>query len=247
MRTTSVFVCLVVCASFCFAYDVVLKSGKVVHGTLVSQDDQMIMLQDASGVRMEFKKTSVDLEKTSAANTTATNPPASVTPASPSNPVPPAPRSPARTITEEDLKKLHDKYDLGAGMTKETADEPSESAETETPVTERTEEEWKSELQQLQAQLKAAQQDYTQSQSLCDQLQNATIQTHRLTDEKGNTMDMAQAKEEVCARADKAKGILDGVKDKYQSFLSEAKQQNIPPGWLRGEEGSDPTTDDSQH
>ena len=34
-----------------YGYDVVLKNGKVVKGDLVSQDDTMVVLKDASGVK----------------------------------------------------------------------------------------------------------------------------------------------------------------------------------------------------
>ena len=53
------------------AYDVVLKNGKVVKGTVVSEDASLVVLQDADGLRINIKKTNIDVEKTQ-----ATNPPA---------------------------------------------------------------------------------------------------------------------------------------------------------------------------
>src|SRR5262245_25175160 len=101
-----------------YAYDVVLKNGKSIHGTKVSEDQNQIVVQDASGVRINIKKSNVDTAKTEAANqqsTTAPTPASAITPSKPAATKKAEPKKPARKITKEDLEKLRDKYDLGEG------------------------------------------------------------------------------------------------------------------------------------
>jgi hypothetical protein len=103
--------------SFCFGYDLILKNGKIIKGTLISEDDSQIVLQDLTGVRMNFKKESVDLLKTAEAN----KPQVRTIPIDSS--AKPAEKKPARKVTKEDLEKLKEKYDLGEGTFRE---EPKE-------------------------------------------------------------------------------------------------------------------------
>jgi len=227
------------------AYDLVLKNGKTIHGTLVSQDDQTIVLLDNSGVKMNFKKANVDLDKTTAANQVQQV----STPVAPKTAPPvqtPAAKKPARKITEEDLKKLHDKYDLGAGMTKEGGDQAADVTNDE-PATEknRSDADWKSDSQQLQSELKAAQGQYDYYRLKCEEAQHATIQTHQALDANGNPMDLKAYIDQVCGEKEKAQGVLDGVKDEYRDFLKEASEHGVPPGDLRDANGSDPDLDKS--
>src|SRR5262249_31946214 len=81
-----------------FSYDVALKNGKVVHGTVVREDDQMIVIKDETGVQLTLKKANIDAEKTASMNVpppTPTQPAKAPTPA-------PAQHKPARKITQED-------------------------------------------------------------------------------------------------------------------------------------------------
>ena len=57
-RTLVVVVLFLATASFAWTYDVVLKNGKIVNGTFISEDEQKITIRDHSGIVMNFKKTS---------------------------------------------------------------------------------------------------------------------------------------------------------------------------------------------
>src|SRR5262245_50346391 len=88
-----------------YAYDVVLKNGKSFHGTKVSEDENQIVVQDASGVRINIKKSNVDTAKTEAANQHATvaqtPPPAPKNAPEKEKPAQTAaPKKPARKISE---------------------------------------------------------------------------------------------------------------------------------------------------
>lgn len=101
----------------CFAYQVVLKNGKTVQGTRVSETSTMILMKDASGTIMNVKKEEIDQQKTDEANKKPqteikTDPP----------PAPAAkPKYGSRKYTAEDLARLREKYDLGSGTFGEAA------------------------------------------------------------------------------------------------------------------------------
>ncbi len=95
------FACFLFTVSIAFSYDVVLKSGKIVKGSLFSENDDVIVLQDASGIKLTFKKTLVNLERTTEVN----KPPEAAlpadTPKKKESPAVPAAKKPARVFTQK--------------------------------------------------------------------------------------------------------------------------------------------------
>ena len=225
-----------VVAGFAFSYEVVLKNGKTIRGKLISESEELIVLQDDSGIRINFKKANVDLEKTASANrveetspqTTATE---EVAPAEEKveevRPV--RPKKAARVFTEQDLYRLRSKYPMAGGSSRLASVEGS-SESTETG--EKTEEYWKGASQELLAAMKETEQAYNSLTRSCQILKGATIQTHRVTNEKGETQNMSETTESYCQQAEQAKAAYDQAKQDYESFLQEAKQENVPPGWI---------------
>ncbi len=51
-------------ASSCFAYEIVLKNGKILSGEVVSENQGVMILQDSSGVQLHIKKNNIDSIKT---------------------------------------------------------------------------------------------------------------------------------------------------------------------------------------
>jgi len=230
--------------STAYAYDVVLKNGKSIHGTKVSEDENQIVVQDANGVRINVKKSTVDTVKTEAANQQSTPAPTTTTaPSKPTTIQKAAPKKPAHKLTEEELKKLREKYDLGEGTFGKGSNEDSkktdESAE-DNSSTEKTEAEWRQEAEMHRQKLEQAQEQYNRLNEECAKLKQITVQTHVLVDEQGNEMPMQDTSKQVCDLADSAREKLDDVRSSYSDFTTEAKQQAVPPGWLRDAEGNDP-------
>src|SRR5262245_37179356 len=95
--------CIVATAS---AYTVVMKNGKMMNGTLISETEKSILFKDDSGVQYSLKKANLDLEKMKEANAPKmeTAPPVE-TPAAPE-----APKKKARVYTKEDVDSLRSKY-----------------------------------------------------------------------------------------------------------------------------------------
>jgi hypothetical protein len=109
MRKTIPFLLLVFCFSLATAgaYTVVLKNGKMMTGTLVSETDQVILFKDDSGVQYSLKKMNLDLGKMSEANAPKVEAPP---------PVAPAPsaeteiKKKGRVYTKDDVENLRSKY-----------------------------------------------------------------------------------------------------------------------------------------
>lgn len=231
--------------STAYAYDVVLKNGKSIHGTKVSEDENQIVVEDASGVRINVKKTNVDTVKTEAANqqsTTVTATTPTSTPSKPTATQKAVPKKPARKITKEDLDKLKEKYDLGEGTFNKDSNEASEKTEEDSgdTSTEKTEAEWRQEAEMQRQKLEQAQEQYNRLNEECVKLKQITVQNNILVDEQGNTLPMQDTTKQVCDLADSAREKLDDVRSSYSDFTTEAKQQAVPPGWLRDSEGNDP-------
>jgi hypothetical protein len=56
------------CVNFCYAYNVILLSGKQISGTLLGEDRTSIQLRDLSGVVLSIKKSRIDPGATEKAN-----------------------------------------------------------------------------------------------------------------------------------------------------------------------------------
>ena len=228
----SLVVFVLACPGFAFCYDVVLKNGKTVSGILVSEDDEKISIKDAAGLLLNFKKSSIDLEKTALLNKPVDQPAVTKEPEKPVEAVEPRqPKKPAKVYSAEDLYRLRGEYpmDSGAGVEFEEGENPG-------PRTERTGEEWQQLTQELLAGVKAAEQDYQQLTAKCKEFQSATIQTHVAISAEGQPTDLVKAKETACQNAEDAKTALDRVRQEYESAVAEAREANVPRGYIATDE-----------
>jgi len=230
------FACFLFSVSIAFSYDVILKSGKIVKGSLLSESDEVIVLQDASGIKMTFKKTLVNLERMAEVN----KPPEAALPADPPESkeaaVPASPKKPVRVFTQKDVVRLREN-DLGAGLYgKEQVAEPGQENEAKIETPERTEEEWRASVQQLVDQVKEAEQSYNILQGKCQEFQGIMIGKDAIVNEKGESLDIRKTTQETCERAEDAKTNLEQTKKEYQDFQEYARQQMVPPGYIRTED-----------
>ena len=109
MRKTIPVLFLILCIGVmsAAAYTVVLKNGKTMTGTLISETDQVILFKDDGGVQYSLKKANLDLAKMTEANAAPVQPePAAVTPP----PAPEVPKKKGRVYTKEDVDNLRAKY-----------------------------------------------------------------------------------------------------------------------------------------
>ena len=59
---------LLLSASTCFGYDVVLKNGKILSGAVVKENQEMIILQDSEGIQLQLRQNQIDWDKTKERN-----------------------------------------------------------------------------------------------------------------------------------------------------------------------------------
>jgi hypothetical protein len=227
----AVFLC-VMGASIVFSYDVVLKNGKTIKGILLSENQDSFVIKDPSGLQMTFKKTNVDLEKTAAANRppekAATEKQSTEKKAESSESD--KAKKPAKVYTEDDISRLRSKSAINdSGSSIKESKEENEDKKTE----QKGEDYWKNRSAELFNGMHNAEQNYSELNRRCEKLKGATIQTHRLLSQKGENMDMAQATEEYCDRAEDAKGQYEQSKSDYENFMEQARQESVPPGWLK--------------
>ena len=113
-RIPFVFFMLCIAVATCSAYTVVMKNGKMMTGTLISETDQVMVFKDDSGVQYSLKKSNLDLDKTARANAPKAEAPPAPSAESPASPAPapaPAPgKKKARVYTKEDVDTLRSKY-----------------------------------------------------------------------------------------------------------------------------------------
>ena len=215
-----------------FSYELILKNGKTVQGTLVSEDAEKISIKGKDGVILNFKKSIVDVQKTADANRPVPEPVAA-----PVDPEKPAkaetaskPKKPARVYEQSDVYRLRSEIPLesGAGVQFE------EGTPMERPKG-RSGAEWQQITQELLAQIKNAQQAYQQASVKCREFQGATIQTHLAISPGGAATDLVQAKEQACQFAEDAKGALEKAREEYAEAVAQARQENVLPGYIATE------------
>jgi hypothetical protein len=102
---------LCIAVTTCSAYTVVMKNGKTMTGTLISETDQVMVFKDDSGIQYSLKKTNLDLNKMTEANTArAVEPPPAMEPPAAPAAAPEAPKKKARVYTKDDVDALRSKY-----------------------------------------------------------------------------------------------------------------------------------------
>jgi hypothetical protein len=217
-----------------FTYDLILKNGKVIQGTLLGEDDEKISIKDKDGLTLNFKKTIVDLEKTAEANKPVEKKPAAEEQKKPAmvEKSVEKPKKPARVYTATDLNRLRDEYPMesGAGVQFE------EGKPTEKSAKGRSGEEWQEITQGLLAQVKAAEEDYQRLSASCRKFQGAAIQTHTAINPEGKEVNLVEAKERTCQAAEDAKASLEAARQEYASAVERARQENVLPGYIATEE-----------
>lgn len=232
VRVAFTFIALLFLVSPGFAYDLVLKSGKVIQGTVVSETEDSILLKDKDGVVLNFKKAIVDLDKTADANKAVQQKPSVEEKKTTTEKSAEKPKKPARVYNASDLERLRDKYPLepGAGVQFE------EGKPVNTDKKGRSGEEWQQLTESLLAQVKSAEQEYERLSAGCRRFEGATIQTHTARNSEGKEVDLVEAKERTCEAAEDAKTALESARQEYADAVERARQENVLPGYIATEE-----------
>lgn len=224
MSTWNCVLTLLFLVTSAYGYDVVLKNGKVVKGDLVSKDDSMIVLKDASGVKIQLKSSTVDLTKTDTANPKPA--PEAKSSAAPATTAAKS-KTPAKKYTLQDLEQLREKYNLGesaagddsavegedqstnenASTEGEAGEKKPTSADEDAAAKAAAQKQKKAEA--LQKKIEDTQKVYDSLSQQCSYLKTTNFQTTTLKDDKGNVLPYYDTIKKTCDEADKAKAIID--------------------------------------
>jgi hypothetical protein len=129
MQRTLLPLLLLFCAGFWLtseAYTVIFKTGKVLQGTLISENEESIVFRDDHGIQYSLKKKSLDWDKMTETNSGP--PPTFVNiPPTSEKETPPLPpentKKPSRVYTMKDIETLREKFS-GVGTDSPKADVP---------------------------------------------------------------------------------------------------------------------------
>ena len=224
-------------ASSCFAYEVVLKNGKVLSGEVLSEDQELLVLRDSTGVKLHIKKSSIDSVKTVERNPEVEPVPP---PASEPEPVPEPqksmiekPKPKARVYKKEDLEKLPELSIIG-DENEETPDEEALRKELENEAMQEKEMEaaWNEKALRIDDQIQQAREAVEYNQSYCDKV---IPDMNDLRDGPYVVMSAEQYEEQrriACMEAEAAVKDLKRAEAEYEAFQEEARKKGIPPGWV---------------
>lgn len=110
------------------SYTVVLKNGKVMTGTLISESADNVLFKDDAGTRYSLKKSSLDLEKMAETNASQAAVAPDPEPTMQEEDLPAQqPKKKGRVYTKDDLERLKEKYgDMDIGSPIESVEDYSE-------------------------------------------------------------------------------------------------------------------------
>lgn len=223
MRVLSFLVLSLLFHSTCFAYIVVLKSGKRVVGNLLGQDATTLQLKDPSGIVLSFKKSILNVDAMSIANA-----PTAETQADQKM----QPKHDVRVYKNEDVSQMPELSILES----DSAESPyAEFEEENTPGTQadpKVERSWRSRVVALQKELARLREKKIQAEDSCEQSrQNANTQLTTPQNKPVNILSLFE-RSTACKMLDEIALQLEGAEERWIDFETEARRAEVPWKWL---------------
>ena len=224
-------------ATSVFAYDVVLKNGKILAGEIVKETETLIILQDSSGVQLQLKKSQIDSTKTEERNRKSET---EVTPVAPENSEPTAvpekkpeetPKSKGRVYKKEDLDKMPELSIVGS---EENHHSTSTTTEPEVSPTDESELEayWNEEALRIGDDLQQAKEAYEYNKSFCDKVIPDLTDLRDGPYVKLTAEQYEENRRFACVDANAAEKDLHRAEVALEKLQEEARKKGIPPGWV---------------
>jgi hypothetical protein len=221
-------------ASYCFADEVVLKNGKILTGEVISEDQEVIILRDSSGVRLYIKKNTIDSLKTRTrdekeqAITSRADEEESLEPQSK---IPEKPKTKPRVYKKEDLEKMPELTILGD---EDSPDEDVLRGEAANRAMQETEAEasWNEEALRIDNQIREAKDIYENSKRFCDKAIPGVEDLREGAYVYRSAEQYEEQRRIACMEAESAAKDLEKAKAEYEELLEEARKKGIPPGWV---------------
>ena len=236
MRQQAGFVLLLMLfmSSPCLAYEVVLKNGKVLRGEVVSDNQEILILQDASGVELQIRHSQIDVSKTQEHNQkvdiAAPQKEETVPPAR-QEAMPEKSKKKSRVYTKEDLEKMPELSIVGTNESAEEVearnrlkDQPTAEQEAEAA--------WNEEALRVDDEIQSAREAYEYNKSLCDRVIPDVTDLRDGAYVKLSAEQYEEQRRFACVQADAAAKDLKKAEAKFEQLLEEARKAGIPPGWV---------------
>jgi methionine-rich copper-binding protein CopC len=221
-------------ASSCFAYEVVLKNGKTLDGEVVSESPEMIVLQDSSGVKLHIKKSNIDSIKTQERNKKTdaiAAHPEKTEPVESDATVVEKPKTKPRVYTKKDLENMPELTILGD---EESPDDVALRNEFEERSMQEKEAEaaWNEEALRIDDQIKDAREAYENNKSFCDKVIPGVEDLREGAYVYRSAEQYEEQRRIACMEAEAAAKDLDKAQAEYEELLEDARKKGIPPGWV---------------
>lgn len=216
--------CFVIHSS-CFAYTVILKSGKRIAGTLIGQDQSTLQLKDRSGILISFNKAGLDIPAMNAANQPISH--------SPNNGSSQRKES-ARTYTKDDLEKMP-VLGIVEGDSQEPIDPDPEieaGKSTAPSFSAKEEKSWRSRAVSLKKELAKLREKRIEAEAKCEQSRENL--SSRLTTPQRKPINMLPlfGKPTACKMLEELTQQLDEAEERWDIFETEARRAEVPWQWL---------------
>jgi len=202
------------------ADEVTLKNGKVLRGNLVREDEEMILLEDSSGVQIQIKKSNI----------------ASTIPDEPIDKMERIqnqqnPKKEARVYRKEDLEKTPELSIVG---TEESEDQPVQTRGSNSIVAaERTDEAyWNNEALLIDREIREAKRAYEKHKSVCDKTIPEITDLPTAVPVDSGFQEFEDRRRISCFLADSAHEDLVRAQEDYELLLEQARREGVPPGWV---------------
>jgi hypothetical protein len=226
MRILSFLVLTLVLNTTCFAYTVILKSGKRVQGRLIGEDRSTIQLKDQNGIVLSFKKIFLDEPAMAIANNQTKFISAD------SQKQGSEPRS-VRVYKKEDLSKMPD-LSVAEGDSIESSYEESEVAQDTFTVRSDSKEQrhWQSRAISLKKDLAKLREKKIQVEASCAQARQSSSSGLTKSHRKPINMLPLLSKPAACDLLDEVTRQLEEAQERWDIFETEARRSEIPWQWL---------------
>jgi|GEM_PF-3456908 len=232
---TMVLLIIVLTASYCFAYEVVLKNGKILRGDVVSDHQQLLTLQDSSGVQLQIRHDQIDSLKTQERNQKAdvvvSPPQQTAIPVDQEESIPEKPTTKVRVYTKEDLEKMPELSIVG---TDESAEEAARRNQQNDRSKEEQQEEaaWNEEALRIDARIQQAKEAYDYNKSFCDRVIPDVVDLRDGTYVKLTAEQYEEKRRIACMEAETAGKDFQKAAAELEQLLERARKAGVPPGWV---------------
>ncbi len=237
MKLHSLILIILLAAPACFAYEVVLKNGKIVRGEIISDEGEILTLKDTSGIQLKIRHEQIDSDKTQERNQIVESPDEKPASAVEQEKIPAEkPKTKGRVYTKDDLEKMPELSIVG---TKESAEDVAAKNKIKKESKEATNgSPWSDEALRIDDEMQRARKSYEYNKGLCDKV---IPDVTDLRDGYYVKLTPEQYEEErryACSAADQDEKDLKKAEAEFEQFREKARKAGIDPGlvdpeWLR--------------